>query len=174
MNILLMSDTHGITSEIVKLLEQYKRDVELVCHMGDNAIDIQQFEHKYTQHYRMVAVSGNTDVNPTAHNEVIISLTAKNNEVKKVLLTHGNKQYVKSGLDRLKYHAKSQGVDACFFGHTHYPHIEEANGIFYMNPGSLTASPGGFSYFGIVSLHENGVFTGTHLAIGATGFANYV
>ena len=173
MNILLISDTHGATIDIEKLLEQYKRSVELVCHMGDNAVDIQQFEQKYPQ-YSFVVVSGNTDVSPMAHNEVIISLTAKNKEVKKVLLTHGHKQYVKSGLDRLKYYAKSQGVDACFFGHTHYPYIEEAGGIFYMNPGSLIAPHVGFApSFGLVSLQDNGVFAGMHLAINAMGLANY-
>ena len=159
MKLLLISDTHGRTEKLVRLLEAYKDTVGYVFHMGDFGSDLGKFEKTY-QSLRMVSVNGNTDSAFYGSFEEIVSLEPSAGVVKKILVVHGHKFGVKTGFDRLLYHAKQKSVNAVFFGHTHEAVCFDHDGIFYMNPGSLTfpfLTPG---TYGLVSLSEEGDFLG--------------
>ena len=55
-----------------------------------------------------------------------------------MLLTHGHAYNVNYDLTGLMYKAMEEDCKAVFFGHTHRCMQDEANGIRFINPGSLT------------------------------------
>jgi len=146
MTILVISDSHGKTVSVKNLLDKYTRTANLVIHLGDHADDILRYTSDFS-HLTIAAVSGNVD-GYRAPIERIITLNER-----KILLTHGHVQDVKSGLDRLIFYAIERQVDVCLFGHTHEPVSFVHDGIFFMNPGSLGAPrPGGRAGYGLITL----------------------
>ena len=154
MKILLVSDTHGRTDSLAKLLKVYKDDVSLVCHMGDYGSDLRKFEFKYG-YLRMAAVNGNTDFSLSGQTEQIIALGQF-----RLLITHGHRFGVKKNYDRLISYSNEMGVNAVFFGHTHECVVFYRDGIFYMNPGSLGFGRERGSTYGLVHVTDCGEFTG--------------
>lgn len=165
MKLLLISDTHGRTEKLIKLLEAYKDSVSHVFHMGDFGSDLDKFESGYPN-LKMVSVNGNTDYAFYGSFEEIITIEPKRSPGKKILVVHGHKFGVKASFDRLLHYAKEKSVDAVFFGHTHEAVCFTRDGIFCMNPGSLTfpfLTPG---TYGLVSFSETGDFIGEVLDYG--------
>ena len=118
MRILLVSDTHGRTEKLEKLLEIFNNDLSLVCHMGDYGSDLRKFESKYPN-LQMAAVNGNTDYSLQGQTEQIIDISPQSGKEFRLLITHGHRFGVKRSLDRLIRYAKEMGASAVFFGHTH-------------------------------------------------------
>ena len=158
MRILLVSDTHGRVDKLEKLLELFKNDVRLVCHMGDYGSDLRRFESKYGA-LQMAAVNGNTDYSLQGQTEQIIELQVSSKKLR-LLITHGHRFGVKRNLDRLFGYAKDLEADAVFFGHTHEDVCFVRDGIFFMNPGSLTFGRERGSTYGLVHVADNGEFAG--------------
>lgn len=168
MKILLVSDTHQITGGLKELLAQYENEVKLVCHLGDHAQDLMRFRSEYPQ-ISMVAVKGNCDYSPEFQPEITLQITACMDSPDapsvKILLVHGHNNGVKRGLDRLAYYAREKGVDACFFGHTHFPVMSEMGGVLMMNPGSIEIPRGGSkASYGLVEISPQGEITGRLVA----------
>ena len=135
MKILVVSDTHGYTEILSKLLNEYGEGVDLLCHAGDGCMDIERFKKKHPS-IKMMAVAGNSDYDVRNEKEQILELEYLGKKVR-ILITHGHLYGVKRGLDALGYAAFEKKVDACFFGHTHNPIVFEKNGVLFLNPGSL-------------------------------------
>ena len=159
MKILLISDTHGRTDILEKLLDIYADEVDLVCHMGDYGSDLRKFESKYSS-IRMAAVNGNTDYTYQGQSEQVIDISPSSKDKLRLLITHGHRFGVKRNLDRLFEYAKELGVQAVFFGHTHEDVCFERDGIFFMNPGSLTFGRERDSTYGLVEVSADGEITG--------------
>ena len=159
MNILLVSDTHGRTEALEKLLNMFKDKVDLVCHMGDYGSDLRKYENKF-KNLKIAAVNGNTDYSLNGQTELIMNLSLANGKDFRLLVTHGHRFGVKKNLDRLIYYAKEMEVDAVFFGHTHTDVCFYEDEIFVMNPGSLTFGTNRQSTYGLVKVHDDLKFTG--------------
>jgi len=85
---------------------------------------------------------------------------------KRILIVHGHTVHVKSGLDFIINYACKKEVDACFFGHTHEAVAFTEQGIFFMNPGSLTCPRSGEkASYGLVSITESGEISGEVIKI---------
>ena len=159
MNILLVSDTHGRTDALEKLLETHQAQVDLVCHMGDYGSDLRKYENTY-KNLKMAAVNGNTDFSLYGQTEQVLNFQLKNGSNVRFLITHGHKFGVKKSLDRLVSYAKELGVNAVFFGHTHVDVCFYENDLFIMNPGSLTFGNNRQSTYGLVKIQDDLKFTG--------------
>ena len=175
MKVLVISDTHGDSGIIRMLLECYKHNVQTVVHLGDNVKDLMQFDLDYPA-INFVAVAGNCDFYGGLPKERI--LTVGDVVTRRVLLLHGHSLNVKSGYDRLMYHAQEREVDACLFGHSHMPfvHVHESvflldgeeitRRLFFMNPGSASEPRGGSKAgYGVLSIDSEGNITGEVLEI---------
>jgi len=158
MKILLISDTHGGSSELMNtILPKYAAKVQMIIHLGDFIRDLLKLQHLYPN-LPMVGVGGAFEFDEIK--EQII--TVGNGIKRKILLTHGHSLGVKSNLNRIAYYAMEKGVDACFFGHTHEAVITANNGILFINPGSVT-EPRGTSKkgsFGLVTITNDGDIKG--------------
>jgi len=164
MKLLLISDTHGSSKEVGDLVQQYVDEVQYVCHMGDFFRDLMKYEHTYKEMYpnlKVVCITGNCDFSSIVSDECILEIPVGDGIVRRILMVHGHNHTVKLDRKRLAKYALQQGVDACFYGHTHEPTIETIDSIFIMNPGSLTEPRGGSkASYGFVEISEDGAITG--------------
>ena len=125
--LVILSDTHGRKSAIEKI-KTVMDESDFVIHLGDYQRDIAPYALQNKG--KVLSVAGNCD---GGGDDLVTEIDGV-----KILLTHGDRYGVKSGLIRLLYKAKEIGVNAVFFGHTHRPIIEEIDGITFINPGNTT------------------------------------
>jgi len=129
--IAVISDTHGSVKECINTL-LHINNIDKVIHLGDNTNDAVEIA-SITQ-IETIFVKGNCDVyDHNTPEEMLIELNSK-----KILITHGHKYNVKSGLNNLYYRGKELGVDVVLFGHSHNPLIVDYDNIIFFNPGSTT------------------------------------
>lgn len=130
MKILIVSDTHGRESNLEKVLEKTGK-IDRLIHLGDVEGGEDYICSLTDAPVEMVA--GNNDYFSDLPYEKVIRLGKY-----QALLTHGHYYYVSMGLERLKEEARQQKADIVMYGHTHYPHLEQEDGLTVLNPGSLT------------------------------------
>lgn len=149
MKFLVISDTHG---NIEKAEAVYRKagDFDGVIHLGDLAADAERLRRR-TDAW-VISVKGNMDGDFSERNYKVLTT-----DFGRILLVHGHRERVKSGLTALLYRAEELECRAVFFGHTHEAFYEEEDGILLLNPGSLTL-PYGFSdpSYAVVTISEAG------------------
>ncbi len=126
--IIILSDTHGNLNDLKKLTLLFK-EADLILFAGDGVNDFIVFPLEIQEKIKMV--SGNCDFS-SIDRELIFEV-----EKKRIMLCHGDRYKVKSGLMPLYLHAKERGCDIVVYGHTHEARIDEYEGILFINPGSL-------------------------------------
>ena len=135
MKLYVISDTHG---RIDKALNVYKMlgTVDLIIHLGDMERDARRISEITDK--TVISVMGNNESAYEKEDFHILETGYGN-----LLLTHGHKQKVKRGLQNLLYRTAELGCKAALFGHTHEPVFTESDGIYLLNPGSLTVPKDG-------------------------------
>ncbi len=130
MKILVISDTHGKLNKVRDIFPKLK-DIDLIIHAGDHISDGEALGREFS--IPVVAVKGNCDGSYGNSDFKIVET-----EYGKILVTHGHAENVNYQLTNLMYKTLENNCIAAVFGHTHRAHIEESNGIHFINPGSLT------------------------------------
>ena len=130
MKVLICSDSHTRLDYFQEVMELEKP--ELVIFAGDHSTDALDISLVYEE-IPFKIVRGNTDFSDRkTDDEIKFEINGK-----KIFLTHGHLQRVKSSLNELEIRAKEEEVDICIFGHTHRELEIEKDGILYLNPGAL-------------------------------------
>lgn len=111
------------------------KNADVVLHLGDNVSDVEIIKNQTGKD--VVFVKGNCDIERTAKVEQLIEL-----ENKKIFMTHGHEYGVKSSLLNLNYRARELGADIALYGHSHIASIEKHDGIWFVNPGSVSLPRG--------------------------------
>ena len=149
MKLYVLSDTHG---KINKALEVYDKlhSVDLIIHLGDMEQDARKISEGTGK--KVISVKGNNEFSYSLESFHILETEYGN-----LFLTHGHLQGVKGGLQKLLYRTQELGCKAALFGHTHIPLFIQEDGIYLLNPGSLTFPlPGGSpASYAIVNTSEN-------------------
>ena len=130
MKILVIGDTHGKLNKVKDVWKKLK-DIDLIAHTGDHISDAKLLQMEFG--VPVTAVQGNCDGSYSDDDFAIIET-----EYGRLLLTHGHMENVKYSLSNLMYKAMENDCKAAIFGHTHQAIIDEANGMHFVNPGSLT------------------------------------
>ena len=112
-------------------IEQLKPD--FLIHLGDHYDDGEVLREEYPN-ILIHQVPGNCDLHRMVH--IAPETICYNVCGVKLLMTHGHRHHVKTGVYYLFEDAKTMGVQAALFGHTHIPHKEKRDGIWLFNPGS--------------------------------------
>lgn len=127
----VISDTHdaaGMLELAAQHIETNRYD--MLIHLGDVRRDAEWLEKRLGR--QVVGVAGNCD---------FFSRDAREEEIfvdkVKILLTHGDRYGVKTGLDRLSYYAEERGCQLALFGHTHTPFSGYVGKTLLVNPGTL-------------------------------------
>lgn len=127
---LVMSDSHGDIKCLKKVIEEYP-SIQSIIHLGDYLKDALILKGFYPDK-EYFTVLGNCDyVNSVASSEDVMEV-----EGLRILMTHGNRYNVKSGLESLKAKALTENVDIVLYGHTHIPLITKTRENLLVNPGS--------------------------------------
>ena len=146
MRIGVISDTHGIISSIERLGCEIK-GLDVLIHLGDNVDDISLIR----KHYKgeIINVKGNCDLSTNTPNDRVEEIC-----LKKIFLTHGHRYSVKEGLAKLRYKALETEADIVLYGHTHIGKIDFEEGIWYINPGSVSLPRDGARSFAIITINQ--------------------
>lgn len=129
MKVIVVSDTHRKNENYFRVMEMHKPD--LVIHCGD----IEGSEHVLEQAAPcpVKMVTGNNDMFSELPRELEFTI-----EKYRVWVTHGHTYYVSMSTEYLLEEAKVRGVDVVFYGHTHKPSVLREQGVYLVNPGSLS------------------------------------
>jgi uncharacterized protein len=129
MKLLVISDSHGNYSHAFRAHEA-AGPVDHIIHLGDGSDDAKLLEDVLEVPVHRVA--GNCDLEPHLPKELTLQLGDC-----RILMTHGNKHMVKSGLGPLIGRGMEVGATVVLYGHTHLPKVESAAGMLLVNPGAL-------------------------------------
>ena len=129
MKIIVVSDTHGNSSSLERVMELHS-DADAVVHCGDSRGEMAAIKMRYrgVEYYE---VQGNCDLG----SPLPLMLTFKMDGFK-FMVTHGHAYGVKYGLGRLFEAAKEEGADVVFYGHTHIPDEAVYDGVRMLCPGA--------------------------------------
>lgn len=160
MDFLIVSDTHGRADRLEALLQRSRADILLF--LGDGLRDLALVPDEFT----LRAVRGNCDFftledAPDERLEVFGEL--------RILMMHGHRYHVKSGLGAALAAAADSEADVLLYGHTHRAEITHfaagdlvggrvlKKALIVMNPGSLGQPPDGKPTFGTLTVRQNGI-----------------
>lgn len=130
MRILIVSDTHRVNQNFLKVIEQ-EEPFDLVMHCGD----AEGSEYLFSQSIEcpLKIVLGNNDFFSDLPREEEFEIGKY-----KVWLLHGHNYYVSMSNEVLKEIARQKDVDIVVYGHTHKPVVDLGRGLAAVNPGSLS------------------------------------
>lgn len=153
MRILVISDTHGNLDRFREIFEKTKREnpVQMIVHCGDHYEDASVLRRSCG--IPVIAVMGNCDGEFSGD-----SFTILETEAGDFLVTHGHMENVGCSMQGLCYKAEENGCIGAIFGHTHRALYTQAEGMYFMNPGSLTKPrDGSGGTFGILNTSEDNI-----------------
>lgn len=140
MRVIVCSDSHGSFEPLQRAAKMFEAD--LVIHLGDHASDAARLSREIE--IPVEYVRGNCDATGAPEEKLL------NLEGKKILITHGHRYHVKSGITELALRMRELDADAALYGHTHIPGYMFHNGGLLLNPGAIcgnrTNGQRGFAY----------------------------
>ena len=148
MRLAVCSDGHGVWESAAGRLAAEK--VDGVVYLGDRVSDGENVARILG--VPLWCVRGNCDLSYTYDSERVIEP-----EGVRILLCHGDRHQVKSGLWRLSYRAEELGCRVVLFGHTHIWCDVEDHGVRLCNPGSMGKARDGACSVGILTLDKGEV-----------------
>lgn len=128
MKIIVVSDTHGHTDALARVME-LNRDADVVVHCGDSRGEMADIKMRYRDKM-YYEVRGNCDFGSTLPLTLTFTLDGLT-----FMVTHGHAYNVKFGTEGLADAARDAGADAVFYGHTHIPDDSVIDGVHLLNPG---------------------------------------
>lgn len=150
MRIVVISDTHRRADIAEKVISRQETAAHIFF-LGDVTSDIEDMQYIFPEK-KFHIVSGNCDyfsLYPTVGIEKI--------DGHSILYTHGHTFGVKSGTERLIKAARDSGCDIALYGHTHISKILYENGVYVVNPGSLSQPREGHASYAVIDIEKNGV-----------------
>ena len=130
MKFFVLSDTHGRLGPAEAIANSIS-DLDAIIHLGDYQRDGELL--KKTLGIPVISLKGNMDGSFGTEDYIVLET-----EFGKLYLSHGHIESVKYGYEKLLYKAASLDCKAALFGHTHAAFFEMVDGMYLLNPGSLT------------------------------------
>ena len=133
MKALIVSDTHGMDKNFYEVIKRVG-PIDMIIHAGDLSGSERDIDNAIPG-CAVKMVTGNNDYGSRLSPVELFEFDGYT-----VLLTHGHRDGVYYGTDRLIYKAAECGANIVIYGHTHVPAIEfdDALHIWAVNPGSLS------------------------------------
>jgi putative phosphoesterase len=124
--VLIVSDSHGLTTELEMIRARHLDEVDLMIHCGDS--ELPPDDKAITG---FLTVLGNCDYSGFPL-ETVAEVAGR-----KIFITHGHKYSVKTSLINIRYKAQEADADIVCFGHSHILGAEAIGGMLFLNPGSI-------------------------------------
>ncbi|MFB1052190.1 metallophosphoesterase [Paraliobacillus sp. JSM ZJ581] len=126
-SVLIISDSHGWTNELITITDKYMDKVDYMVHCGDSELD---FDEEPMD--RFMKVAGNCDFDSRYPNELDFDV-----EDMKFFITHGHLHNVKMSLMPISYRAEEVGAQIICHGHSHIAGVWQVQDHIIINPGSI-------------------------------------
>ncbi len=154
MRIVVVSDTHGAYDRLRFVIRRHE-NADLLIHLGDGADEFFDLFRRYPN-LPMRFCRGNCDprFSGTLKKTLTIPVFAH-----RIFACHGDSYSVKGGIENLLAAAKDQGADIILYGHTHEKLTTYQNGVYILNPGSLSHPRNGYPSYGLLDVTPAGVLT---------------
>jgi putative phosphoesterase len=134
--ILVISDSHGNIAALTTVLE-WVRSEGLACQaaifLGDGYEDLAPASRQAGFVLPWHSVRGNGDYHFSIPDNLTLEISSR-----KLFLSHGHRYHVRENNATIAAIARNAGAEAALFGHTHIPHCTTNDGIFLLNPGSIS------------------------------------
>ena len=156
MKIIVISDTHGNYRNLkqVVLLHQ---DADMFIHLGDGETDLYQlFASEPWAEQKFHCLKGNCDYRQDVR--VFRTLTLDLPYGHKIFAAHGDHFQVKFGTARIAYEARQNQADIVLYGQTHVSDCRYEDGLYILNPGSLSIPRDGRKpSYALIDISEKGI-----------------
>jgi len=143
--VLVISDSHGSTASLATVLEWAEtacdHTFDAAIFLGDGFADVDPASARTGFSLPWHAVRGNGDYQSYIHDNMVLEFPGKNpalHSSRKLFLSHGSRYRVEEEFTSIAAAARSAGAEAALFGHTHVPYCATMDGIFLLNPGSIS------------------------------------
>ena len=130
MKILIVSDTHGRDENLEEACTR-EAPFDMLVHCGD--VEGREFYIEALAERPCVIIAGNNDFFSDLNREEEVDICGH-----RVLVTHGHSYGVSLDISGVIEEAAARGCEIVMFGHTHKPDVADRDGIFAINPGSLS------------------------------------
>jgi len=133
-SILVISDSHGDIAALTTILEWARgASVDTAVFLGDGFEDLGLASARAAFTLPWHAVRGNGDFFCSVPDNKVLEISSR-----KIFLSHGNRYNVREGYKTIAAIARNAGAEAALFGHTHVLYCATVDGIFLLNPGSIS------------------------------------
>lgn len=129
MKILVMSDSHGNTANMLRAVE--KTSPRLIIHLGDCIRDTEALE-RYCPNIPLYRVRGNCDLAPHAPEYGIEEVDGL-----RIFFAHGHRHNVKMNMDAFCNSVYFSGCRLGLYGHTHRARWQQTGSMEILNPGAI-------------------------------------
>ncbi len=146
--IVVVSDNHGRIEPLVRIREMH-RGADAFIHCGDS-----ELPSHFLQGY--ASVRGNNDFYDDYPEHRVVDL----GDIR-ILVVHGHRHIYYNNYDLLAKKASSLDCHIVCFGHTHRYVVLKIDGIYLVNPGSLSRNRDGTGTSYAIIMIENGVISVT-------------
>lgn len=150
MRILVLSDSHRNIVSLKGIIEKHN-DIQHVFFLGDFVSDIESLKGEFREKLFYI-VSGNCDYSSIYKSAEIVTI-----ENTRIFLCHGHRQNVKYTLETLKNTARQNNCKIALFGHTHKSLCSYDDGLYLINPGSVSSSREGPNSYAIIDITKQGI-----------------
>ncbi len=151
MRIVVISDTHG-NGRALRQAVMDQPQASAVIHLGDGVREAQEAAQEFAE-LPFYLVRGNCDFSAVGEEIPVIRLEKLGG--KRILCMHGHAYEVKYGLTRAVFAAREQRADILLYGHTHQAFTAYEDGLYIMNPGSLSRA--GQPSYGVLDITSQGM-----------------
>lgn len=143
MKVLVVSDNHRDEHSLKELINIYENKIDLWLHCGDS-----EFSAAHPIWNTFKTVSGNMDRPGEFPNYLVESKDGVS-----FVVVHGHNHQVKFSLEPMAALAAENQARVVFYGHTHIPKVDEQDGVYFINPGSII-QPRGLIREGSYAIYE--------------------
>lgn len=150
MRIIVFSDSHRNFSVLNQIVTAHP-EADLFLHLGDGKREFEDLAALYPDK-QMVGVDGNCDMGlPGKAVDVIVC------RGKKIFFAHGHTFLVKHSTATFLAAARAAGAAIALHGHTHIAYSTYEDGLYIMNPGSVTSPSHGPASYGMIDITPAGI-----------------
>lgn len=149
MRTIVISDIHGRTDLLRRILMREQK-AEAVFFLGDGENDINRVKHEFPEKCFFM-VRGNCDWGSNLDLTGTVTL-----EWAKFFYSHGHMHFVKHGDSDFVAAAFAANANVALYGHTHTPVNRYEDGLYILNPGSLSNYE---PSYGVVEIIGDGILT---------------
>ena len=156
MRLIVMSDSHRDYDALRRVFCRHM-DADLFIHLGDGEEELDLLLTQFPDlSARTWHVKGNCDYDSMSLPVLTLGLEYSH----RLIATHGYQFGVNSFLEHLKALARQNDADLALFGHTHVRCARYEDGLYLLNPGSVSCPRDGMPpSYGIVDITAQGILT---------------